>query len=71
MSTRQGVTLSYVMSLVGGLIVLIISLVNLVWFGSGASNTGALAVTCVGQWMATTTLWEATPAPQVSSPQSP
>jgi hypothetical protein len=41
MSTRQGVTLSYVMSLVGGLIVLIISLVNLVWFGSGASTTGS------------------------------
>jgi hypothetical protein len=29
------------MSLVGGLIVLIISLVNLAWFGSGASTTGA------------------------------
>jgi Family of unknown function (DUF6114) len=40
MSTRQGVTLSYVMSLVGGLIVLVFSLVNLVWFGSGASTVG-------------------------------
>ena len=40
MSTRQGVTLSYVMSLVGGLIVLIVSIINLVWFGSGASTEG-------------------------------
>ena len=40
MSTRQGVTLSYVMSFVGGLIVLIVSIINLVWFGSGASTEG-------------------------------
>ena len=40
MSTRQGVTLSYVMSLVGGLIVLVVSSINLVWFGSGASIAG-------------------------------
>jgi hypothetical protein len=40
MSTKQGVTLSYVISLVGGLIVLIFSLVNLVYFGFGASTTG-------------------------------
>jgi hypothetical protein len=40
MSTRQGVTLAYVMSLVGGLIILVFSLVNLVWFGSGGPNWG-------------------------------
>ncbi len=40
MSTRQGLTLSYVMSLVGGLIVLVFSLINAVWFGSGAPNWG-------------------------------
>jgi hypothetical protein len=37
MSTRQGVTLAYVISLVGGLIVLIFSLVNALWFGYGGS----------------------------------
>ena len=41
MSTRQGVTLAYVMALVGGLIVLVFSVVNLVWFGSGASTSGS------------------------------
>jgi hypothetical protein len=41
MSTRQGVTLSYVISLVGGLIIFIFSLVNAVYFGSGASTSGA------------------------------
>jgi hypothetical protein len=40
MSTKQGVTLSYVISLVGGLIVLIFSLVNLVYFGFGTSTSG-------------------------------
>ena len=39
-STKQGVTLSYVISLVGGLIVLVFSLVNLAYFGSGASSSG-------------------------------
>ncbi len=36
MSTRQGVTLAYVISLVGGLIILLFSLVNAIWFGYGA-----------------------------------
>ena len=40
MSTRQGLTLSYVMALVGGLILLVVSLVNVVWFGSGAPSWG-------------------------------
>jgi hypothetical protein len=40
MSTKQGVTLSYVISLVGGLIVLIFSLVNLLYFGFGSSTSG-------------------------------
>jgi hypothetical protein len=39
-STRQGVTVSFVISLIGGLIVLVFSLVNLVFFGSGASTLG-------------------------------
>ena len=40
MSTRQGLTLSYVMALVGGLILLFVSLLNAVWFGSGAPSWG-------------------------------
>ncbi len=40
MATNQGPILSYVLSLVGGLIILIASIVNLVWFGSGAPNFG-------------------------------
>ena len=40
MSTRQGLTLSFVMSLVGGLILLVISLFNVVWFSAGAPNWG-------------------------------
>ena len=39
-STNQWPTLSYVLSLVGGLIVLLASVVNLVWFGSGAPYWG-------------------------------
>jgi len=42
MSTSQGLTLAYVMSLVGGLILLLVSLVNAVWFGSGAPSWGGL-----------------------------
>jgi hypothetical protein len=41
MSTRQGVTLSFLISLVGGLIVLVFSLVNLVYFSSGAPAAGS------------------------------
>ncbi|MCL4430608.1 MAG: DUF6114 domain-containing protein [Chloroflexi bacterium] len=40
MSEKQGLTLAFAISLVGGLIVLIFSLVNLVWFGSGAPSFG-------------------------------
>jgi hypothetical protein len=40
MSTRQGVTLAFIISLVGGLIVVIFSLVNALWFGYGASVDG-------------------------------
>jgi hypothetical protein len=40
MATNQGLTFGFVVSLVGGLIVLIASLVNFVWFLSGAQNFG-------------------------------
>ena len=40
MSEKQGLTLAFVISLVGALIVLIFSLVNLVWFGSNSPNWG-------------------------------
>lgn len=40
MSEKQGLTLAFVVSLVGGLIVLVFSLVNLVWFGYNAPNWG-------------------------------
>ena len=40
MSTRQGVFLPFVISFVGGLIVLVFSLVNAVWFGSNAPAWG-------------------------------
>jgi len=40
MSEKQGLTLAFAISLVGALIVLILSLVNLVWFGSNAPNWG-------------------------------
>jgi hypothetical protein len=39
-STNQAFTLGYVLSLIGGLIVLVVSLLNLVWFGTGASFLG-------------------------------
>ena len=40
MSEKQGLTLAFLISLVGALIVLIFSLVNLVWFGSNSPNWG-------------------------------
>ena len=40
MSEKQGVTVAFVISLVGGLIILAFSLVNLVWFGSNAPSWG-------------------------------
>ncbi len=47
MSEKQGLTLAFVISLVGALIVLIFSLVNLVWFGSNAPNWGGFGNYCV------------------------
>jgi predicted benzoate:H+ symporter BenE len=38
MSTNQGQVLAYVFSFVGGLIVLVASVLNVFWFGSGAPN---------------------------------
>lgn len=40
MSTNQTATLAYVLSLIGGLIVLVASIVNVVWFGAGAPGWG-------------------------------
>jgi hypothetical protein len=40
LSEKQGLTLAFASSLVGGLIVLIFSLVNLVWFGFNSPNWG-------------------------------
>jgi hypothetical protein len=48
LSEKQGLTLAFVISLVGGLIVLIFSLVNLVWFGSGAPLWGGFGNTMSG-----------------------
>jgi hypothetical protein len=39
-SDKQVLVVPFVISIVGGLIVLVFSLVNLVWFGSGAPNWG-------------------------------
>ena len=38
MATNQGLTFAFIVSLVGGLIVFIASLVNFIWFLSGAAN---------------------------------
>ncbi len=40
MSTNQAFTVAYVLSLIGGLIVLVVSILNLLWFGAGASFLG-------------------------------
>jgi len=40
MAANQGLTFAFIVSLVGGLIVLIASLISLVWFLSGAANFG-------------------------------
>jgi len=40
MATNQGLTFAFIVSLIGGLIVLIVSLLNFVWFLSGAQNFG-------------------------------
>jgi hypothetical protein len=40
MATNQGITFAYIVSLVGGLIILIVSILNVVWYASGGSNFG-------------------------------
>ena len=40
MTTNQGITFAYIVSLVGGLIILITSIINVVWYSSGAPNFG-------------------------------
>jgi uncharacterized membrane protein len=48
LSEKQGLTLPLVISLVGGLIVLVFSLVNFVWFGSGTPSWGSFGNTMSG-----------------------
>jgi hypothetical protein len=40
MTENQGITFAYIVSLVGGLIILIVSSLNVLWYSSGASNFG-------------------------------
>jgi hypothetical protein len=40
LSTNPAITLAYIISLVGGLILLVVSILNAVWFGYGAPNWG-------------------------------
>jgi hypothetical protein len=40
MSTHPGTTFAFVMSLIGGVIIFVASIVNLVWFLSGTQNFG-------------------------------
>ncbi len=40
LSTSQAFTLAFALSLIGALIVLVVSILNLVWFGTGASFLG-------------------------------
>jgi|SRR5208337_5291736 len=40
MTANQGTTFAYIVSLVGGLIILIASILNVLWYSSGASNFG-------------------------------
>ena len=40
MATNQGITFAYIVSLVGGLITLIASIINVVWYASGTPNFG-------------------------------
>jgi hypothetical protein len=40
MATNQGLTFAFIVSLIGGLIILIASSVNFVWFLSGGPNLG-------------------------------
>jgi len=40
MATNQGITFAYIVSLVGGLIILVVSILNVVWYSSGGSSLG-------------------------------
>ncbi len=40
MSTYQGVTFAFIVSIIGGLIILIASIINVVWYNSGAPYMG-------------------------------
>ncbi len=40
MTSNQGITFAYIVSLVGGLIILITSIINVLWYSSGAPNFG-------------------------------
>ena len=40
MATNIGTTFAFIVSLVGGLIIIIASILNVLWFSSGASNFG-------------------------------
>ena len=40
MATNKGTTFAFIVSLVGGLIIIIASILNVVWYSSGASNFG-------------------------------
>ena len=40
MATNQAITFAYIVSLVGGLIVLIASIINVLWYSYGATNFG-------------------------------
>jgi len=40
MATNIGTTFAFIVSLVGGLIIMIASILNVVWYASGASNFG-------------------------------
>jgi hypothetical protein len=40
MATNQGTTFAFIVSLIGGLLVFILSIVNVLWFSSGATGFG-------------------------------
>jgi hypothetical protein len=42
MSSRQGVLVPSIIALAGGLIIMVFSFINLVWFGSGAPSWGGI-----------------------------
>ena len=40
MATNQGITFAFIVSLIGGLIVLVASILNVLWYSYGATNFG-------------------------------